>query len=349
MSHLVIRRYLGLFLFTVAFPKESRPSPLANRIGQRYAQDQTPAIPLFYFSDGKQAENMIVRSSGEILVTIDTAPELYQIDPFANQTGGIVHSFPNYTSLFGIVELINDVFYIIASNFTGPPNYYGFEGTASILELDLREAPDPLVFQTGLKVTKIVDVPEAQLLDGLAIISQSKGLLMSGDAQTGTLYLINVLNHTTTAVLQDELLSGINQEATAGLAHIGVNGLKYHNGILYWSNTARGIYGQVPINSDTGHATAKPSVLANDATDIDDLSFDASGDQFISEDERGILLRPAGTSAAKNRTRLLTSLPGADANAFGRTLRDKCVLYAVFAGEPSGVASIDLGKQGFCG
>ena len=81
---------------------------------------------------------------------------------------------------------------------------------------------------------------------------------------------------------------------------------------------------------------------------MDDFNFDSAGNQFISEDENGVLLRPAITTAVQNHTRLFSILPGADSNAFGRTAFDHCILYATFAGTPSGVPSIDVGKEGFC-
>ena len=217
--------------------------PVEITIKAKYTAEQIPASPIFFFPDGKQAENMIVRSSGNVLVTLDTSPDLYQINPFLNQTGGIAHRFEGYTSLFGIVEEKTDVFYVIASNFSGPPDYEGYGGSVSIFEVDLRNVPDPTISQGAVKASKIVNVPEAQLLDGLTIVDQRRGLLMSGDAQTGTLYLIDTHKHTEDAVLQEELLMGTSEAVAAGLAHIGVNGLKFHNGTLYFTNTAKGLYG----------------------------------------------------------------------------------------------------------
>lgn len=81
------------------------------------------------------------------------------------------------------------------------------------------------VSQSGVKVSKVVDVPKLQLLDGLAIVNQPDGLLMSADAQTGALYLIDIQKRTANGVLQDELLDGTTDEVAAALAHIGTNGL----------------------------------------------------------------------------------------------------------------------------
>ena len=351
MGDLKLHRVWAFLVFMLSaqcFPI-TEAIPVETTLQANYTAKQIPASPFFFFPDGKQAENMIVRSSGHLIVTLDTAPDLYYIDPFHNQTGGIAHHFGGYTSLFGIVEEETDVFYVIASNFSGPPDYEGYQGSVSIFEVDLRDVPDPTISQSDVRVSKILDIPEAQLLDGLTTVNQRRGLLMSGDAQTGTLYLIDIHNHTAEAVLQDELLIGTSEVVAAGLANIGVNGLKFHNGALYFTNTAQGLYGWVPIDKETGRPTAKPSILSNySGIYVDDFSFDSAGNQFISEDDNGILLRPAITTAAQNHTRLLSRLPGADSNAFGRTAVDHCLLYATFAGAPSGVASIDVGKRGFC-
>jgi len=236
--------------------------------------------------------------------------------------------------------LETDVFYIIASNFTGAPDDYGFQGTVSIFEVDIRNT---------LRASKVVDVPQAQLLDGFDVVNKPAGLLITGDAQTGTLYLIDVHQRTATPILQNELLEGITSARAAGLAHIGINGLRVFDGKLYFTNTAKGTYGQVPLDASTGKPSGSPSNLANYSTLTDDLSFDSEGNAFISEDLVGIVLRPANTTPANNHTRLISPLVDANANSFGRTARDVCTLYSLFDGPVPGIARIDAGKEGFCG
>ncbi|MCJ1456223.1 hypothetical protein MMC28_006583 [Mycoblastus sanguinarius] len=309
---------------------------------------QIPAEPFFYFPNSNQAENIRPRLNGQILVTLNTVPQLYQINPAKNQTGGIVHTFAGYTSLFGIVELQVDLFYLIASNYTGAPEYYGYQGSVSIFQVDLRGIYDPTQTPSAVKVAKIVDIPSAQLLDGLAVVNPGAGLLMSGDAQLGTLYLIDVNKKTATAVQQNALLAGNDDIPASSLNHIGINGIKVHGSSLYYTNTAKGFYATIPLNLATGQPISTPQILADYDTFTDDLSFDIAGNQFISEPLNGVLLRPANTNQNDNETRILTSLYGANSNAFGRTILDLCTLYSTFDGAPSGVARINVGKEGFC-
>ncbi|KAL9124768.1 MAG: hypothetical protein Q9217_005938, partial [Psora testacea] len=131
--------------------------------------------------------------------------------------------------------------------------------------------PDPTATPNAAKVSKIVDVPPAQLLDGFAAVNESARRLMSGDAQIGTLYLIDAQARTATAVLQDPLLKGTSRDAA----------IKFRDGFLYFTNTAKGLYGKVSIDGTTGRPKGNPSI-------IDHLSFDRFGNQFISEPLRGL-------------------------------------------------------------
>ncbi|KAL8956722.1 MAG: hypothetical protein Q9193_005831 [Seirophora villosa] len=307
-----------------------------------------PASPFFLFPNNSQAENIRPRLNGQLLVTVNTVPDLWQIDPTRNQSGRIVHSFKGYQSLFGIVESQTDVFYVTASNFTGPPDFYGYPGYTSIFKVDLQHDHDRHDAQPLVYVSKVVDIPAAQLLDGLAIVNRSAGLLMSGDAQTGVLYLINTRMRTATAVLQDALLNGTATSRASGLAHVGINGAKVYGSDLYFTNTAKGLYAKIPLNTSTGMPRGRPSVIENYGSPLDDLSFDHEGNQYISEPLNGILFRMSDNATARPQTRLFTSLYGANSNAFGRTAFDKCILYSTFDGTPSGVARISTGKRGSC-
>jgi hypothetical protein len=174
----------------------------------------------------------------------------------------------------------------------------------------------------------------------------TNNILVTGDAQTGTIYTINIASGTATAVLQSALLNGTTTDPAASLAHIGINGLKYHAGAIYYTNTALFIEAKIPINTSTGVPTGEPTTLTNYGTYTDELSFDHAGNQFVSTPLNGIVYQPAGTTSANDST-LLVSLYGANSNAFGRSSADSCVLYATFDGVPSGIAKVDTNGQ-FC-
>lgn len=73
---------------------------------------------VWQFPNDTWIENIAVRSNGQLLVTLLTVPELYQVDPAGAQEPKLVYRFPQALGLFGIAELETDVFGVISSNFT---------------------------------------------------------------------------------------------------------------------------------------------------------------------------------------------------------------------------------------
>ena len=317
--------------------------------------------PFFYFPNNYQPEGIVQRPSGKLLVTINTHPLLYEIDPYSNQVGGIVHRFAGYQSLFGIVESAQpDLYYLIANNFTGIPDFWGFPGSNSIFSVDLRQVPDPTTPHGNrlVKVTKVVDIPEAGLLDGITIVNAQKGILITGDAQSGTLYLIDTTKGTAKAILKDALLAGTATDRAASLAHTGINGIKYYKPCqeLYTTNTAKGLLVTIGLDHHTGMPTTKP-VVAEDrgiGSYLDDLSFDRDGNQYICEPLKGVRFRPkeGGRNGSSRKSNLLVPLSNANANFFGRLDRDKCILYITFGAplpkDRPGVVKVDTKSLGIC-
>src|ERR1700723_2236117 len=71
-----------------------------------------PTRDMYQFPNETWVENLAVRQNGQILVTVLTAPELYLVDPFhTNSPVTLIHRIPEATSLLGIVELHQDIFY----------------------------------------------------------------------------------------------------------------------------------------------------------------------------------------------------------------------------------------------
>lgn len=53
------------------FPDATVASPIARTLERNRTASQIPATPLFYFAERKQAENIKIRLSGQILVTLE--------------------------------------------------------------------------------------------------------------------------------------------------------------------------------------------------------------------------------------------------------------------------------------
>ncbi|KAL9043683.1 MAG: hypothetical protein Q9214_003140, partial [Letrouitia sp. 1 TL-2023] len=340
----------------------SLAKPSSDKTSDVGAEDShiLSARQFYHFQENYQPENIRPRPSGKLLVTVNTQPLLYEIDPSSNQVGGIVHRFDGYQSLFGIVESAEpDLYYLIANNFTSIPDFWGIPGSNSIFSVDLRQISDPTTRHGSrrVKVTKIVDIPEAGLLDGLTIVNAQAGLLITGDAQSGTLYLIDTTKRTAKAVLKDALLAGTATDRAASLAHTGINGIKFYgpSNKLYITNTAKGLLVTIGLNPHSGMPTTKPVVVEDLGLGdyLDDLSFDRKGNQYICEPLKGVRFRPAEADRKghSQKSSLLVKLANANANTFGRMEGDECILYTTFGaplGENPGIARVNTKSLGFC-
>ena len=301
--------------------------------------------PIYLFPSGFSVENLIPRTSGHILVTVSNEPKIFQIDPRANNTANVVHSFVDSISLFGIAETETDLFYVLAGNFSGSPTEVGTPGTWTLWQVDLRATDDPSRTDSAA-ISRAAGIEGATLLDGLAALTPH--LFVSGDPQEGVLYLIDVQSETSRAIMQDELFVGMNTSAAAGLAHIGINGLKFRDEALYFTNSAKQILGKISIDARTGDVTGPAIQVFNYSTSLDDFNFDTAGNFFLTWTTQGIAVRPRCADPDSNHTRLVTPLYGANSCAFGRDSQDANILYATQDSDPPRVISIDTSSLGLC-
>ena len=68
------------------------------------------------FPNGTWVENAAVRANGQLLVTLGSSPEVYQVDPFSAQPPKLIQIIPGVTGLLGIAEVETDVFAVVAGN-----------------------------------------------------------------------------------------------------------------------------------------------------------------------------------------------------------------------------------------
>ena len=91
---------------------------ILGRSSPALSQNPATATTVWEFSNHTWVENLAVRSNGQILTTLGTTPELYQVDPNHQLNATLVHSFPNAISCLGITETTSDVFYIAVGNYS---------------------------------------------------------------------------------------------------------------------------------------------------------------------------------------------------------------------------------------
>ena len=262
------------------------------------------------FSPGTWVENLAVRSNGQILVTLASTPEIYQVDPALKQPATLVHSFPGYDACMGIVELHQDVFYVITGNFstvtitTGPGSY-------SVWKLDVG-GYNPHGGGTAPSATKIADFPNSIFFNGMT--SPNDNVLLIADSRASAIVTLNLA---TKAIgkITDPLLA-----PTATGEGLGVNGVKTRGGTLYFTNTDQDLYGELPLNAAGTASTAPAKALVSNLPGPDDFQFDPAGDVFLAGNNELRSIHRAGLTVATVSNSSL--LMGSTAVKFGRLPSD---------------------------
>lgn len=283
---------------------------------------------LYQYPKGTFLENLAVRPSGELLVTLLNKPELHSLDPFETRpTPRLAHRFPGVQALTGISEAAPDTYAVAAGNFS---LYTGAEeGTWSIWSVNLTPRPS---------VGKLASVPDASFLNGMTTIpSQNvphdilvsdvdQGVVRRIDTRTGAVSI--AVNNTLTSVA-----------STPIYGDVGVNGIRIRNSTLYFANIGTGVFASVPIHAD-GTSAGSPTVIQKSDRSADVYNYD----DFAIKDHYAYLVTGNGNSIEKislNGTRepmiitdgLNSTQVGVPTSAaFGRTEKDKDILYVVTLG-----------------
>jgi hypothetical protein len=127
----------------------------------------------------------------------------------------------------------------------------------------------------------------------------------------------------------------------------GINGLKYHNGFVYYTNTGTNLYYRLAIYAN-GTASAKPEIIAP-VTKGDDLILDDAGTAYLCQQVNAVSrVASNGTQQviAGTMNSNVSSLLGPTALAWGRAASDKNKLYVTTNGGQSAISNTSSGSQG---
>ncbi|KAK9437114.1 hypothetical protein VB005_11932 [Metarhizium brunneum] len=281
---------------------------------------------VYQFAKGTWLENIAERTNGDLLVTLVDRPELYQIDHRNPVNATLVHKFPGYTSLLGISETSPDVFAIITekSNISAE----GRTGSCAIWTVSFDG-------DKRAQVSKITDVPEANFLNGMTTLDAKAGKILVSDSGRGLVLRVDIPYANYTTVLDNETFKPIPNASIP----FGVNGIRVHNGYLYYTNTLASIYGRVKINLDTGEAVAPFETISSDILG-DDFAIDRQGNAYIAANSKNEVVRVS----RRGRTKVIagslnsTLVPGPTSAIFGKlpSSSGKQVLYVTTAGGLTG-------------
>ena len=156
--------------------------------------------------------------------------------------------------------------------------FAGIPGTFSIWSVDFSGSNTPTI-------SEVAAVPQAKILNGLTHLKSNSAIVLAADSEQGIVYSVDVTTKVVAVAIQ-------NTAFGPGSRTLGINGLHVDASgeNLYFTNSALGTYGVVPINGVTGSATGAVKTIATDpAGNYDDFALDGSDDAFITNHPNSIL------------------------------------------------------------
>ena len=304
------------------------PSSLHSR-----QQENTPLVrKLYEYPAGTWIENIAVRPSGELLLTLLNKPQLDQLNPFLdNATPTEVHTVTGVSGLSGITEIAPDTFAVAAGNFSFTSG--GQVGSWSVWEVEFSTPHN-----VDATFSKIANMPRAKFLNGMCNLpsTETPNNILIGDIEEGVIRRVDtatgsrslVLNSTFTATLKDPVFGTS-----------GVNGIHVRDNILYFTNTAKKFFASMPIHPN-GTPAGQPSIIQQSRESEEVFYFD----DFALHGEDAYLVTGSGNSIERvgldgtPKGRVIagalnsTQFAGPTSAAFGRTEKDMDVLYVVTSG-----------------
>jgi hypothetical protein len=195
-------------------------------------------------------------------------------------------------------------FAVVVGNYS-VSQYKGILGSFSIWTINLTSG-SPIV-------KKVASIPDAQTLNGLTTVSSS--LILVADSAVGAVYSVNI------------------KFQPSAQFPLGINGIHIRGSTLYFTNSAQGTLGKVPITS-SGAAARAISIVANGIA-YDDFALDSAGNALITSHPNSIVeVVPAGgvQVTIANSTQIIQPT----AAVFGNSPATQGTLYVVTAGQVSG-------------
>ncbi len=296
-----LRHASGLLLaaLLVAAPAVSAaPAIAAANANPPVERRQSAAVQVARIAS---VENLAVRSNGQILATNMNSANLYGIDATA-KTSSTAVVVTGASGLSGIGEVTPDVFAVI--------------GGKSIYKVD---------FTGGTpKASLVKAIAGAGNLNGLAVFDNDTVLV--ADAGKGNVYRFSMSTGESSVVLTDPTM------APSGGIPFGIDGIKYKDGVVWYTNIFKNSFHKVPVDPVTAKATGAVVTLWSNLMG-DDLCFGPNGKIYVATNSRNSIVE---VDPAVGKPTQVASVTGSTSCGFGRTEKDKDVIYV---GGGSGVYS----------
>jgi hypothetical protein len=280
-----------------------------------------PSKDIFQFPKNSWIENLAVRSDGDLLLTLLTAPQLYLLDPSSRSPQPqLVYNFPDTAGLLGITELQQDMFYVITTTNASLPNTY------ALWEIGLSGHHG----DTKAVARKVTAVPDVVLANSVIPLYQdySGGTVLISDSGMGVVWQVDV-NTGDYSIIVD-----VPEMKPVSGATVGINGLQIRGGFLYWTNSGANLFYRVKVN-DQGTATGPVQIVGDVGTFPDDFAFDWEGTAWIAlgrSQEIGAIQKGQHDAAVVLGVPDQLTVAGPTSARFGRGPELEDTLYVVTCG-----------------
>ncbi|VUC24862.1 unnamed protein product [Clonostachys rosea] len=219
-------------------------------------------------------ENLAVRPNGELVLTTFHDGHIYTINPSAHKpVPKLAVKVPELTGVTGISQIAPDV-YAVAAGIVNVVQFKWEAGTGRVFKLDLSKP-----YKAGKAVLEpFVDMPEAGLLNGMTSLPSYPHIILTVDSKTGVLYRINMDTGAVEVAFWSELFT-ISENP---IEPLGANGVHVFGDYLYFTNSARGIFGRVKVDAlgnKVGDVEQVARVSSTDA--IDDFARGPDGSFYV--------------------------------------------------------------------
>ena len=282
-----------------------------------------PTRLVYQFSKGTWVENLSVRPSGSLLLTLISSPDLYLIDPLAQDPKPqLVHTFASSDWLAGITETEPDTYYVIGANGT----YEDVTVTPGSNRIYRVYFPEP---SSPPEVSVAAVVKDAVFLNGLTTLNPTT--LLASDSTLGVIWAIDTTTGASRIAIQDPLTA-----PTPAAPKIGVNGVRlFRKHTLYFTNSAQALLAEVRIDANgTAAGPARKIASAAEGSYYDDFALSRHGDAFLTTGSGDSIAEVTRNGSQRIIAGVVntTEIAQPTSAQFGRTWEDRNVLYVTTAG-----------------
>lgn len=123
----------------------------------------------------------------------------------------------------------------------------------------------------------ITEIPKAVALNGMTNLNGSPNMVLMADSTIGAIWRLDTVTGEHSVAFENPLFGN------TGFFPLGINGVSSYGNMLHFINSARRMYGRVPLNKD-GSASEEVQILHRPGLDVlayDDLAMDREGNAWI--------------------------------------------------------------------